>query len=127
MKVLPFVDVIAMDMKLPSATGCSHWPTHKAFLERICRDGGKIVFVKIVVDERTRLHEIEAAADLVASVDRGICLVLQPDGTVFFSPGSRKSERDRLLELLMSCQKLALGYLQDVRVIPQCHRILDVR
>lgn len=117
-KELPLVvrsaDCIAMDIKLPSATGQdAQWDAHARFLEIA---SGTEVFVKTVVIGETPGDEILRCADLIAAVDRRTTLVIQPAcGSVF--------KGARLIEL----QDLALTKLDDVRVIPQCHKALGLR
>ncbi|MDH3216628.1 MAG: 7-carboxy-7-deazaguanine synthase QueE [Candidatus Krumholzibacteria bacterium] len=123
-KVRPFVDIVAMDIKLPHATGEIHWDTHRDFLRWIV---GKSAFVKIVIDSSTPSAEIEVATHLIAEIDRSIPLVLQPEGKIFKRDSDEHHAREKLMGLLDEAQRFALGCLQDVRVIPQCHKILKVR
>lgn len=123
-KVVGSVDVVAMDIKLPSATGAEHWDAHRDFLRAA---GGAEVFVKVVVDHSTPIGEIDRAIDLVAEVDAGIPLVLQPESATYLKEAHGPAARKRLAALLDLAQRRALGRLEDVRVIPQCHKLLKVR
>lgn len=133
--ILPFVDVIAMDVKLPSATGTPAWKRHGAFLSRAVAaegtngGGGRRVdlFVKVVVDDRSSLREIEAAAQLVASADPLIPFVIQPESGALMSSRTTPESLARLERVLASGLSAARAVLADVRVIPQVHKILDVR
>ncbi len=134
-KILPYVDVVAMDIKLPSATGMVAWKRHEAFLARLAGDGarprgngnGAGVFVKVVIDDRSTPREIELAARLVASADPAIPFVLQPEsGTILSNRKSPEAVRG-VYRLLDSGREAAGALLDDVRVIPQVHKILDVR
>ena len=112
--LLPHLDYIGMDIKLPSASGCPGlWDEHRAFLELAAKNG---VYVKLVVDASTQDWEIERSCLLIAGVDAAIPLILQPmtrpDGTISVSPL-------RMLEF----QELA-GALREVRVIPQTHKFM---
>ena len=114
-RLIPHIDHVGMDMKLPSASGCKDlWEHHREFL-RIASE--KNVFVKAVVDSSTEDWEIVRACEIIASVDLTIPLILQPvtlpDGTVAISPL-------RSLEL----QEIAGGYLAEVRIIPQTHKFI---
>ena len=113
--VVKWVDVIAMDMKLASAAGDGcHWEDHLQFLEIASATD---VFVKVVVSAKTTEEEIEQCRDLIAPIDRCIPLVLQPVSGLEPVPG----------ELLMRLEETAASQLADVRVIPQCHKVLGVR
>ena len=113
--LIPHLDYIGMDIKLPSATGCGEfWDEHRAFLKLAAGSG---VYVKLVVDAGTENWEVERSCELVAGVDPAIPLILQPmtlpDGRVSVPPL-------RMLEL----QELT-GSLREVRVIPQTHKFMD--
>jgi len=126
-EIIDDVDVIAMDLKLPSSSGEPPlWNRHGEFLDHVV---GRVplpavLFVKLVVDERVTDDEIETAARLVAERDPGIPFILQPvtdhgpllDATRVAPPPSPA----RVLEL----QALAVHWLRDVRVIPQTHKLI---
>lgn len=116
MRILaPLIDIVAMDIKLPSS--CGHyrlWDAHKEFLESC---SGCSLFVKTVVSQDTDPDEIAAASCLIIAAGRDVPLIIQP-----VTGGNTPSG-----DLLMKLQNVALDYLQDVRVIPQCHKILGVR
>ena len=119
-KVLPWIDIIAMDIKPPTATADrSVWAEHEIFL-RMGVQAQRDLFVKIVVTSQTEESELEKAFDLVAQVDPQIPVVLQPVtpwGSVREGPSQ---------EQLSQWQDQAAQRLKDVRVIPQIHRILGV-
>ena len=119
-EVLPWIDIVAMDLKPPSATADRpFWKEHERFL-RLSHDAGRDLFVKVVVTADVQESEVRQAVDLVASVDPAIPVVLQPVtpwGTVREGPSwSQLSAWSR-----ETGEKLA-----DVRVLPQVHRILGV-
>jgi len=121
--VLPWVDVIAMDVKPPSATADrAVWGEHAEFL-RVARRAmaPPVLFVKVVVTPQTTDAELDQAAALVAAADRTIPLVLQPVtpcGPVTAAPTAAQ---------LSTWLRRARRLLDDVRVIPQVHPILGVR
>jgi len=114
--VLEFVDVIAMDVKPPSATGMKPmWSAHREFL-RVALV--KEVVVKIVVTRATHQHDLELVRDLVAEVDRTVPLILQP-----VTP-SWKVKVPPTIPQLLAWQAMFAEKLERVRIIPQLHRVL---
>ncbi|MGQ9455220.1 MAG: 7-carboxy-7-deazaguanine synthase QueE [Armatimonadota bacterium] len=109
------IDVIAMDMKLPSACGHEMWDSHELFLERALSMSA-FVFVKVIVGPETREDEIAYCADMIASANRSVPLVIQP-----VTGDSRVPSH-----LLLKLQEVALRKIEDVRVIPQCHKLLGI-
>ena len=108
------VDIVSMDLKLPSATGLRpYWDEHRQFLASI---SGAKVYVKAVVTKDTVEEDIITAATIVAGHDASVPLVLQPVSGAL-APGP---------EMLLRFQRTALHITQDVRVIPQAHKILNV-
>jgi 7-carboxy-7-deazaguanine synthase len=116
--VLPYLDIVSMDIKLPSNSGeAPLWEEHRDFL-RASR--GKTVYVKVPVDEDTRDDEVSAAATLVAEIDPSVVLFLQP----ILSPQARMQVTPSRLARFYD---LVSAHLRDVRVMPQAHRALGVR
>jgi 7-carboxy-7-deazaguanine synthase len=112
--LIPHLDIIGMDIKLPSSSGCPQlWDQHHAFLEVAAM---KEIFVKVVVDQSTEDWEIERSCAMIAAVDREIPLILQP---MTRENGSIGISSLRTLEL----QELASS-LKEVRVIPQTHKFM---
>lgn len=118
-RVLGIIDVIAMDIKLPSSTSDREfWDEHRRFL-LIART--KNVFVKIVITKQTDEDELNRAVELIGKIDRMIPLVLQP---VFVSESFDNAPDNAVL---IRWQRQALKNLPDVRVIPQLHKIWGLR
>jgi organic radical activating enzyme len=133
--MLEWVDVIAMDIKLPSAIGKEEWEAHAGFLEVLTGSrfdpeagpGDGRLFVKVVVDERSGIDEIERAAATVAGLSRRVPLVLQPESGALLSERAPRETAERLMRQLGEAQQMALVQLDDVRIVPQCHKILKIR
>jgi len=123
-RVVGSVDLVAMDIKVPSATGRTRWDDHAAFLDRL---SGVEAFAKLVLDFSTPPGEVEQAVDLIARHDDTMSLVLQPESATFLEEARGAGARQQLLTLIDYAQRYALGRLADVRVIPQCHKVLKVR
>lgn len=115
-EVVDELNLIGMDMKIPSATGLqAFWSEHRAFLHIAAR---KEVFVKLVLTRDTQLEELDTAIEIVREVDRGIPLILQPVtpyGIVRHPP-----DPDQVL----AWQARARQALTQVRVIPQTHKMI---
>ena len=113
-QVLPVVDIISMDIKLPSLTGREVWGAHRAFL-RLARE--KEVYVKIVLAADTLRDELRQAFALIAEESPDISVILQPatptNGVLVPSP-----------QFLLEAQQEGLKVLENVRIIPQTHVLL---
>jgi 7-carboxy-7-deazaguanine synthase len=117
-KVLPWVDVVSMDFKLPSVTGMrAYWKEHREFL-RLAR--GKEVYVKLVVSQPTDLEELREAVALVETEAPEAPFILQP--VTPYGPVREEILQDRLREIF----ELSKRRLKDVRVIPQVHPRLGI-
>lgn len=113
-RVLPYIDMISMDIKLPSATGQDMWQEHKEFL-RIANT--RTVFVKVVVTNKTSNEELQQTIDLIAAVSPEIPLIIQPVTPIHDCEGASP-------EMVLAWQEQALSVLTDVRVIPQTHKFI---
>lgn len=114
--IIPLVDIVAMDMKLPSSTQCpAYWDEHEKFLKIASR---KEVFIKAVVTAATKKSDIERAARIVAVINPDITFILQPNS---------KEPRDKSVARCLAFQNYCLKYLRDVRILPQMHKILGFK
>ncbi len=97
-KIVSLIDFIAMDIKLPSATGKDLFSEHYDFLSVLRSPDGSVgtkdeqisklanqptsqpvkIFVKIVLTKKTLDEEIKKSINLIKTVDPEIPLVLQP-------------------------------------------------
>jgi organic radical activating enzyme len=112
-------DAISMDVKLPSATGRTHWSAHLDCL----RVAPEKTFVKVVLTADSKDEEWRQVIRLMQEADTRIPLVLQPATPVADSRGT-----GRLIEPIEPRRALAFlrqarGLLKDVRLIPQWHPI----
>ncbi len=118
-QVLEWVDFVALDCKLPSTLPEALAPE---VFTRSAALAARLPFcVKMVVTDRISEAELEQAFRVLAEAAPCAPLVLQPVTGV--SPaGGPPSGRH-----LLAWQALAGRFLSEVRVIPQCHRLLGVR
>jgi organic radical activating enzyme len=113
-RIINWLDIIAMDIKLPSSTGeKSFWNEHLGFL-KVAKL--KRVFIKIVITNKTKTEELDKAISLITTVGRNLPLVLQP---VTPQKGIRAPDEKTLLEFKRKT-RLSLAY---VWIIPQLHKM----
>ncbi len=116
-QVIDNVDIVAMDIKLPSSTGSvSHyWDEHRDFLKTANKGE---VFIKAVISLSTTKDDIFKMAELLKNLQYEGVMVLQPN-----SFDNALLLKEKLGEFKKTCEK----YVADVRVIPQMHRLIGVK
>ena len=116
LEIIDFLDIISMDIKLPSSTGIrAYWKAHADFLKEAVR---KKVFVKSVITDKTSVSDIKRAVSVIKGVDKGIFFILQP-ATI--------NNRIQKIKSAGRFLDMANSTLNNVRLIPQVHRILGLR
>jgi organic radical activating enzyme len=119
-QVIDLVDMVAMDLKLPSSTDCGDfWDKHERFLKAA---RAKKVFVKAVVTADTKKSDIARAIALVKKIDASTPFVIQPA-----TPVNRSDEvvpQNRLHEFFDMTVKSGVA---DARIMPQVHKILGIK
>lgn len=113
--IIDDVDIISMDIKLPSALPRPVWEAHRSFL-RIAR--AKDLYLKMVLSAETREEEFLEGVRLIREEAPDALLILQP---VTPFGGCEAIAPARVLAL----QAAAARQLRDVRVIPQTHRMMQ--
>lgn len=109
--VIDYVDIVAMDIKLESATGEKNdFSVNDEFL-LVARDSN--VFAKVVFDENITEKEISAIANL--GLKHGIEIILQP-----------KMPISKNLDMTGIFQKLYSKYSR-ICLIPQTHKFLNLQ
>ncbi len=116
-QVLRYIDWVAADYKLDSAMGHPLDAEARAEFLRVAQR--KRAFVKIVLTDAATDEELEQAFALIASVDAGCPLFLQP---VTPRGGARPP---RGIDL-MRFRAMATRSLRDVRIMPQIHKLLNL-
>ncbi|KAF3886205.1 MULTISPECIES: 7-carboxy-7-deazaguanine synthase QueE [Nostocales] len=123
--ILPYLDSVGMDFKLPSTSGESHWQEHAEFLQ-LCHTAKVELFVKLIVSQTTDPSELERSAELVASVDPSIPVFLQPVTPLDTSLNlTDKPQLAPFPEQVLTWQALMKRLVKQVRVIPQTHKMLN--
>lgn len=115
-EIIEDVDIVSMDVKLPSSTGCKpFWDEHVEFL-RVA--WGKDVFIKMVIANTTTMEDIVRAVEMISKGDPNMLLYLQPN---YFDLSQGVVEKCREFQAYCS------NYLADVRVMPQMHKFMNIR
>lgn len=123
--ILPYLDSVGMDIKLPSVSGEDRWNEHAEFLQA-CHQGGVEVFIKAIVSSQTDERDLATAAKLVASVNPEIPVFLQPATPLTPSQqfGGIRIQAPTPAQVL-HWQARTKRELKRVRVIPQTHKMLN--
>ncbi len=116
-KVIDQVDIVAMDIKLPSATGRQgFWHEHEEFLN-IAKS--KDVFVKMVVTKSTVEEDIFKAAEIIKRIDSNLFSIFQPN---WFDLDHS------LLSRMIGFKKFFLeNGINNVKILPQAHKCAGIK
>jgi len=118
-KIIRSVDIISMDIKLPSSSGgMIDFDEAEKFLKLASRSQ---VFVKTVITSLTKIDELTRACKIIARVEKSIPLILQP------ASKTRKFKKTPSPEKLQLALGATRAILSDVRVIPQMHKPLRMK
>lgn len=109
-KIIDFVDIVSMDIKLESATGQKEqFQNNEIFLRTASK---KETFIKVVFDQNITNNEILSCVNLAKKYNT--LIVLQP-----------KMPMDKDLNINKIFNQFYLNY-QNVRLIPQVHKFLNL-
>jgi 7-carboxy-7-deazaguanine synthase len=115
----PWTDIVAMDIKLPSATGeVPQFEAHQAFYQVLAAHPQIETFVKLVFNDRITDEELAAIPTIVTHPETPI--ILQPETSLI-----DKSVSIQMQTLVRVTTQLSQIF-QDVRVIPQTHKMLQI-
>lgn len=115
-EIIDYVDIVAMDIKLPSSTGLNgYWREHREFLNVAAKTE---VITKVVLCKSSDLADLRKAIALILGLDTNIPFVLQPN---WFEMDGILMEKARYFEEYSS------RYLSNVRITPQMHKITGVK
>ncbi len=114
--VIDDIDIVAMDVKLPSSSGMAGlWGMHYKFLEIASR---KEVFLKTIISTSTSKEDLEMALDLIKAVNPAAVLVLQPNSY---------DDLSRLQKKLEDSKDICLREKVTACIIPQMHKVVGVK
>jgi len=114
--VIEYVDIVAMDLKLPSSTGLKDfWYDHRRFLEVASR---KEVFLKMVICHSTNEEDLREGLRLIKEINKFLILVLQPN---------TYEDSCALEEKLERFKDIARDNHITTCVIPQLHKKIGLK
>lgn len=117
-EVLPYVDIISMDFKLPSSTNeRAFWGEHREFLKIAMQ---KKVFVKAVVTDTSLLEDWQKTIDLIAGISNEMLVILQP-----VTSNDKCNEPSE--EKINKFRQIGLEKIKKVEVRRQLHKILGIK
>jgi len=114
-RVIDYIDIIAMDFKLPSSTGLEpFWDKHQKFLG-IAQE--KKVFIKAIIGTATIAEDIYKTIEIIKGAAKKTTLVLQPQNPFEIMVKTKVASFERL------CGEEGL----EVKVISQMHKKLGIK
>lgn len=119
--IINWIDIVAMDIKLSSVTHDKNkFLEHWNFLNSL-KSSNTDYFVKIVVSDETDKDELlEAAEGIKNSSGKNTLVILQP-----ISPTNKVSNIPSFNEVV-KWQEALKTVLDNVRIIPQTHKIMEI-
>jgi organic radical activating enzyme len=115
-EIIGDLDIVAMDVKLPSSTGLDNfWGAHRRFLEVASQ---KMVFVKAVICQSTSEEDLRTAIKLIQEANKEAILVLQPDGNEDYL---------QLEDKLENFRNICIENNVAACIIPQMHKVIGVK
>jgi len=114
--VIDYLDIVAMDLKLPTSTGMGNlWDLHREFLKIAIK---KELFLKAVICQSTQEEDLRDALALIKEVDMAAILVLQPNS--YEDDGALTGKIEKFKNI---CTKQGAV----VCIIPQMHKIAGIK
>ncbi|MFH0855509.1 MAG: 7-carboxy-7-deazaguanine synthase QueE [Candidatus Omnitrophota bacterium] len=115
-EVIDYVDIIAMDLKLPSSTGLSEfWDEHRLFLEIASK---REVFLKAVISLDTQEEDLRKGVRLMREAAQEAVLILQPD-----SNADKACLHEKLTAFKELCRKEGV----TACLVDQVHKSIGVK
>lgn len=120
-KIKDFVDIVAMDIKLPSSTGSEEplWERHERFIDLV---GGKELIIKSVVSDTSTMEDIKQLASLIKQIEGDFSVVLQPVTPV---NEDIKEADEEMIFFFKGYIKQETG--KDALIMGQMHKCLGIK
>jgi len=120
-KIIDKVDIIAMDVKLPSSTNDAPdvWDEHKKFAKIAST---RELFIKAVVTNSTTMDDIVSMEQLVSRLGKDVEIVLQPVTPV--GDAVKRSDEEMLMYFEKYLEK-KLG--KNIKVLGQMHKCMGIK
>lgn len=118
--IVDILDLIGMDIKLPSVSGEAHWQAHREFLN-VAKAANTSLFCKLIISATTDVVELTQAARLVQEINPNVSLYLQPMTPL----SSAQSALSPSPKQVLTWQTQMKQILSQVRVVPQTHKMID--
>ncbi len=117
-KIIKDIDIVAMDIKMPSSTKeRAFWKEHKQFVATVLRYK-KDMFVKAVVSKNTHKQDILKTVEILSAAKEDILFILQPN-TFDLKNG--------VVEKCDDFQRMCFKSLPNTRVLPQMHKFMKIQ
>lgn len=116
-QIIQYIDIISMDIKLPSCSKMSDlFNEHKNFI-KIAVENNKEIFLKMVFDENITDEEINKTIE-IAQINN-LLIILQPkmDGEIL------KLSSSTIYKVFYNI----ISKYNNVRLIPQVHKFLNIK
>ncbi len=115
-KIINFIDVVAMDLKLPSSTKQKeYWKEHQEFLA-IAQ--AKDVFIKTVISLDTDMSDIVKSVEFVKNIDSSLLFIFQPNSFQL---------NKNIMNVCLEAYKYGKAHLLNVRLLPQMQKMMQIR
>ncbi|MFA5357199.1 MAG: radical SAM protein, partial [Candidatus Omnitrophota bacterium] len=114
--VIDHMDIVAMDIKLPSSTGLEgFWDQHRRFLEIASK---KETFIKAVICRTTEEKDLREGINMIREINKALILVLQPNS--FEDSELMRIKLERFKEISRECHITSC-------IIPQLHKKVGLK
>lgn len=115
--IIDYLDIIAMDLKLPSSTDMvCVWGMHRRFLKVASQ---KEVFIKSIICESTTESDLKEAIGIIREINNSALFILQPN--------SHERHNKTLQEKLQRFKDLCFKEKVTACIIEQIHKVIGVK